>query len=457
METEVWFRNPVAYIREVAEVRHPLLLWDRGLLVKRSVDPVKQAKLYMPADVHFRIIIVGDSEQGAMEVTRQHSESAPAAVYPVWSYGEEMTVLEELMASSVGEDPAACSDESVPRHERPVLGQEHRVVISDLPYANTGPGRKFLRVLNDLQVDYPDCIVHLHGSYSWRVMFGHEYRSVDVDPRVLASKGDVMLPNGKYMSFERAAKFPQWVTVLGYKPVDLSVPRNRCMYNMHSALWAARHFKENLPFKSTGKVEVDTTVSDAQVAVPVIKSRSPHRGGAQDGDKFLCNTCTLQAECKYYREGAVCSVPDSEPMSLAKLFHTRDSDSIIEGLSTLLGAQANRLERGMTEEDFGDELDPHVTSLINSLFNNGVKLAKLVDPKLKGGTQVGVFVNGGQASVAQGGSANQLMAAVVAELEAKGIARQDITPEMIGQVLDPNARTQAAIETTAVVESERDK
>jgi len=154
----------------------------------------------------------------------------------------------------------------------------------------------------------------------------------------------------------------------------------------------------------------------------------------------------------------VCSVPDSEPVKLASFFNTRDSDTIISGLGALLGKQAERLERGMEDEEWGEELDSEVSKLINSLFSNGVKLAKLTNPELSGGTRVGVFVNGGQgAQVAVGSSASQLTASIVRELEEKGIPREDITPEMISQVLDPNAKTQPAIDARAAMEANGDR
>ena len=43
-------------------------------------------------------------------------------------------------------------------------------------------------------------------------------------------------------------------------------------------------------------------------------------------------------------------MPGSEPAELAKHFKTRDSDQIIDGLGTLLALQANRLDRGVADE-----------------------------------------------------------------------------------------------------------
>jgi hypothetical protein len=453
MITQTWVRNPYNYIREVLEVGHTLIAWDRGVLAKRRLDPNKFADLYY-GGLYWRALAIGD--QGAAEVDSRHTLQKPAAVYPVWQYGDSIAELEDMLERPVGEDVEACEDENIPADERPVLGQEHRVVIIGIPSLATGPGRSFLRVLSDLQDEYPSAVIHLHGLYSWRAMYGNNFKSVDIDPRTLASKGEVMLPNGKYVTYERAAAFPQWVTVLGYKPVDLEVPRNRCMYNIKSALWAAKHFKENLKFKSTGPVaSIDTSTPDA-TATPALAQWGPSKNSpAQEGDKLLCEACSLQNDCKYYREGSVCSVPGSEPARLASFFNTRDPERVIDGLTVLLSTQSNRVERGLTDEHYGEELDPHVSTLINSLFANGVKLVKLLDPKRSGGTQVGVFVNGGSAQVSAS-SPQQLTAAIVAELESKGISRENITPDMIARMLDPGARQTVAIEARTVSDDVRD-
>lgn len=457
MTTEVWFRNPRAYIREIVEVRHVLVVWDKGTLVKHSIDPVKFLDLHVPTDLHYRGLIVGNIEQGCAEFSRGGNPEKPDAVYPVWSAEEEsIDDLEEILKYSAGEDPETCEDESVSCAYRPVLGQEHRVILTDIPSLVMGPGRKLIRLLSELQHEYPDAIMHLHATYSWKAMFGNGLRAADFDGRTQAAKGDVYLPNGRAVTHRQAANYPQWVTLLGMKPVELEVPRNRCIYNMKSALWASKNYDTNVKFKSRGDgtlIAADTQTPTAYLKPHEAKHSRTSGLPYQPGDKFTCDTCSVADACKYYRQGAVCSVPGTEQKKLADFFNTRDADSIITGLGALLSKQADRLERGMEDEEYGEELDPEVSKLINSLFGNGVKLAKLTNPELNGGTKVGVFVNGGQgAQVAVGSSASQLTAAIVRELEEKGVAREDITPEMIGQVLSGEAHTQPAIEARAVTE-----
>lgn len=125
-------------------------------------------------------------------------------------------------------------------------------------------------------------------------------------------------------------------------------------------------------------------------------------------------------------------MPGSETNGLAKYFQSRDSDRIIDALGTVLAAQASRLERGMQVEDEFSELDPEVTKLMNQVFTNGVKLAKLVNPNL---TKPLVQINNGAAAAVSGSNPQQLMAAVVRAIEDTGVKREDITQQMVESML----------------------
>lgn len=444
MPTEVWFRNPDNYIRELVECGEYKIAWDRGYLVKKRIDPEKHASLYFGQTYPYRLLLVG--EQGTAELDSTHGVNNPKAVYPTWAYGEDAALLEEIIARPVGEDVKCCLDTSVPPDQRPVFGQEHRVVVIEPPNAASGPGRKFLRYLKELQEDYPDCIIHVHGLYGWRPAFGLGFRAADVEPRTAAQKGRVHLPSGKEEKFEQVVKHPQWVTALGFKPVDLSVPRVRCMYNIKSAVWAGANYEKlnRFPVRSSASTVPNAELPDSQRVAHEVKSpfigKMPEQ---RDGDMFHCNTCSLQDKCRYFREGAVCSVPGADPTDLSKYFKTRDSEMIIDGLGTLMAAQTRRLEAGMAmEEDFG-ELDPEVTKIMNSLFDHGVKLAKLINPALN---RPGVNINVGAGGAAAVGfsSPQQLIGAAVRELEARGIRREDITPQMIEGLLTQMAQPAAA-------------
>jgi hypothetical protein len=134
----------------------------------------------------------------------------------------------------------------------------------------------------------------------------------------------------------------------------------------------------------------------------------------------------------------VCAVPDSDLADLADYFNTRDADAIIEGLGDLLASQMLRLQNGMElESKKGGDLSPAVTTLFDKIFKDGVTLAKLINPMLaKPALQINV-ANAGDLPSA--GNKQALMAAVIGELEARGVARADITEEMVTGLLEERA------------------
>lgn len=129
-------------------------------------------------------------------------------------------------------------------------------------------------------------------------------------------------------------------------------------------------------------------------------------------------------------------MPDAEPTELAKFFKTRDAETIMDGLGTLMAANTRRLERGMRAESMMDELDPEVSKIMGQVFEQGVKLAKLVDPALRsGGTKVQVNVGQVGAAGVPAGNPRQLVAAAVRELRQRGFSEDQITPDVIQGVL----------------------
>lgn len=457
MSTEVWFRNPEYYVRELIECGECWMVWDRGYIVKRGVDPIEHAKLYYGESYPYRVIIVG--KQGSPEYRPGDTKNQPTAVYPTWGYGEDSLFLEELLANPIGEDKEACFDTSVGPDERPVIGQENRVIITDLPLVTSGPGRSFLRYLKTLQEDYPEAIIHLHGSYSWKAMFSMGFGAADVEPRAEAAKGKVHTPSGRVEKYERMVEKPQWAAAMGFTPSELSVPRNRCMYNIRSAVWAGLHYDELFRFKTRGEGSGDYTSSDSKHVPATTKSHLAKQGKLVEGDKFICDTCSLQNNCKYYRSGAVCTVPGAEPVRLAAMFNSRNADDILDGLAKVQAASASRMERQLAlENDLGDH-DPELTKVMAQVFDQGVKLAKLLDPKrFSPGSKVAVNVGPGGAQGLSAANPRQLVSGIIQELVNSGIPRESVTQEMIMGYLESMAnpdQAQKAIEGTVI--SSRDE
>ena len=437
MQTEVWFRNPDNYIRELVECNEHWIAWDRGLLVKKKIDPVLHALLYFGPAVKYRVLMVG--EQGTCELRPGDTLDKPTAVYPTWEYGtDDLSLLEELLEKPVGNNMIFTNDKSVPADERPVWGQEHRVVITNLPALTTGPGRKILGILKTLQEDYPEAILHVHGLYGFRPAFGMGFKAADVEPRTAAQKGKLHMPHGREEKFERLDSNAQWLTMFGFTIGDMQVPRNRCMFNIKSARWAGENYNEIFNFK--GRVvgaDVDTSTPQADYSLPennrvLMKNKLE----VQPGDKFACDSCSLSANCKYFRDGAVCTMPDSESKELAAFFKTRDSGQIIDGLAMIVQKGAARAERSLRIEEAVGDIDPDTTKLMGQVFDQGVKLAKLVDPALRAGPRVNVNVGSGGAASITSGNPRQLIAGAIRELEEQGFRRDQITQEMIAGLLE---------------------
>lgn len=426
MSGEAWFRNPMLFVRELVELNEVgHLFWQRGFLAKKRIDPTIWMQTVIPEPLEPRMLVAG--EQGVAELDREHTMDKPAAVYPAWTYGhQDIETLVRLLEDPVGGSTKLCSRGSTPLDERPVFGQEHRVVILYAPKASTTIGRGFITMLAEMQRAYPEAIIHYSGTYSYSVAFGQGLRAADVNPHANARGGSVLLPNGALASVTELPQWQQWIHLLGWTVPELDKPRNRCLFNIQSAMWAAEHFERPRKFNSRHPGEET-------------KSNWTRRKATREpGDLFLCNLCSLRQQCKYFRENAVCCVRGSEAVGLGKMFKSRDSGQIIEALGSILSAQADRLDRGMELEALDDEgkLDPEVTKLMNVVFGNGVKLAKLVDPKLNGGPLVGISIGqAGSIAAVQGAGVQTLTAAVVAQLEAKGVSREDITDEMIQHAL----------------------
>lgn len=455
MATEVWFRNPHDYIRELVEVGQTNIAWDRGLLHKRGIDPIKHAELYIGKTYPYRILTVGT--QGTAEYQPGDTLETPSAVYPTWAYGEDSTILENMLEHPYGEDEETCSDLTVPGDERPVWGQEHRVVITDVPHTAHGPGRQFIRYLRGLQEAFPKAIIHLHGVYGWKVAFGMSFGAADVEPRSAAQKGRVHLPSGETVMYERVINKPQWAANLGFTPIELKDPKNRCKFNIKSAVWAGRFYEEMFKFRTRSSgAEVDHESSDNDFTPEETKGYMSTAVKIKDGDQQLCDTCSLQNTCKYFRQGAVCTVPGAEPVKLSRMFKTRDADTIIDGLGLLLQSNANRLERGLGYESIDGEIDPEVTKMVGQVFDQGVKLAKMLDPaRFSPGARVQVNVGQGGTASLSAGNPRQLVAQVIRELEQQGVPRDKITPDMVQGVLegmvDPDNK-QKAVEGTVISE-----
>lgn len=428
--TEIWFRDPFGYVDECASLLVSNICWEGRLLDQRGVDPQTFFELHYPQTFDYRMLVV--RHDGTPELRRGYSPDMPAAVYQTWSYDEEsLDDLEDMLANPPGEDMELCTDPATPVNSRPVYGQEHRVIVTRWPDARTTIGRSFLRVLSRYQKEYPEVIIHLWGTDSFRALFGMGLASADFDAETQAKYKVVFLPNGRRVHWEQTQEHPQWIRLLGFSQPQLARQDKRVEFNIKSAQWAAQYFETDIKFKSTGYDPVDPNNYHHLPATSA--SVMSRKIVAQHGDKVTCDSCSLFAACKYYRAEAVCTLPSTNTAKLAGFFATRSSDVIIEGLGKVLAVQAGRFERATEDEEYTEKIDPNVTRLGHVLVQDGTTLAKLVDPTLAaaGAARVQAFF-GGQHIHATAGS---LVAEIVRELEGKGVPRNDITDEMVNEFI----------------------
>lgn len=431
-------------------------MWDHGILKKKNIDVNRFMDLHYGESRAWRAMIV--SEHGALLVDNNSSMKKPTACFPVWKFGESFDVLNDLVQNPVGLNPRRIRrPEYMPPEFRYQDGQPHYVVVSYLPDVSTVQGRDFFLYLAHLQEENPECRIHIHGLYSWRVMFGLGFGSADVDARTDAAKKRLVLPNGRfiYVTDEEIYAYEHWVNLLGYDLKDLiESPRDRCMYNIKSALWASEHFRESVRFKNKGFEGIDLDTLSGRMEKTESKRIFVRQVKPLPDDKFFCNHCSLQSSCKFFRVGAVCAVPDSEPTKLAQFFKSRDSETILDGMTVLLQMEAERVQDARQAEAEKEVINPEVTKMLGQIFSHAEKFAKLLDPSLRAPAGPSITNN---SLILNAGTPQELAAQAVNILVARGIPRSEITPEMIMELVESNQGSSFkdhAIEAGAVVRAD---
>lgn len=437
MATEVWFRNPERFMTSLVDVGATKIVWHRGLLQRKRTDPLVHARLSFPQGADWRVLVV--DVRGALEYTPICTRvDRPAACYPVWHYGSSIEELERLLETDCAESGEPFADD---RLFTPVEGQEHRVLISGWPDPSLALTQKFLATLGEIQQDYPDTIVHLFEARSYRAAFAWGLRAADLDPATTARFKKVFLASGREVSITQLAEERnlQWVHLHGYSLDDLNDVDTRIAFNIRTGLWAGEYYAEKFQFRSTRFTIRPSDVDAVDYTPPETLHFKSSPAIGTVGDKVACDRCSLSNRCKFVRVGSVCNLPESETASLAKFFKTRDAETVIDGLSAILQTQAQRAAVGMEAETDTGQLDGEVSRILSNMFDGGVKLAKLLNPVLaQTGPKIAVQINAGNGrNEITAANPKALMAALVRELEERGIPREDITPEMVMGMVQP--------------------
>lgn len=453
---DTFFRNPDGYVEELQESNIRLFSWDLGHVERKRIDVIKWARIFLKNATDWKMLVV------AMEGTAEYSASSksvnePDAVYPSWRFEDGYEILENYCQSPVGKDLFLVYANDTELRFRPVRDQPHRVVIYDPPDSRNHVGANYLRNLIRIKRAYPDVEFVIHNTSSFKIMFGAGFEYAIFDPLMTAKMGTIIAPSGKNIHWKNLRDEQNWIHLLGFLVDDVRENRSsRILYNIESTRWAKENYNKNVKFSlvATSGIDLDTKagqyeyegIRESWLTQTTVGGRM--KMGPEDG--IICNACSLSNKCKFYREGAVCSVAGTGSADLSKLFGTRDASLIIDGLVELTNIQSKRVKQDLEHEDKTGERFLETDKRLKDLFDAGVKVAKLIDPKLAGGgTTVNLGMIGGTAIVAQQ-TPQELMGSAVRALESHGVKREDITPDMIRGVLEGIANRGAVNEVAEI-------
>lgn len=467
---DLWIMQSPRYIDIALEEGLRQFTINTGHMMNSYVEELSWLRAHTAAYGPVKLMIIDHA--GAAEYSTFGNYTKPLAVYPTWSADEPWRNLIWLLENPPGDNPDFTNDPNIRPEHRPVSGQKHRVVVHHIP--SPGAERQlFMLKMRELQLKYTDAEIFIDGAKRFNDLFGIGLKAVNFWPEAVTIKGQfcnrVVLPTGKLLIEERMwdKRYEDWFHLIGFDQSDVVLPDDMIRFCIRAAMWANKNFDSIKPFvrpslknggNNTVFMEAELiTTPETHFVLPAARRTLMRNIGMQatDADRFTCDGCILQNACTLYRQGSVCTLKGSEAVALADAFGSRNVDVLIGGLSKLLEKNAERLDDAMATEANSDEgLDPEVTKLTKTVFDQATKLVKLIDPSLNGGPKVQVNVGvaaGGHAQVSTN-DPKQLMATVVAELERAGIPRDAIDGDMIKGVLRNMAQVgqQQAVSTAKV-------
>lgn len=443
---QLWVRDPFDYIDKVLEVPWGVVrtVWSAEFVRVTGIDPRKALNHLLPNRAWEALMI---DARGAFHMT---GSSHRIEQWEHWKYGDPIKRLMECFVS----------------------GQRFVVEFPgvDVPAAKRN---EFMKYYHRFAEACPQAKPHLHGSVGYGKGFGSHPFSVDFDLSHLPSIGAIQLPNGRLVRKDELREIEytndhdrheHWALMVGRDNLLGLVDNEdeRIRFEIAAMSWAATNWEKVTATRVVGINRVDkptdftaeqekksylTRLREMSATDESFKhdevTRSPWGWGwgrrkALPTDRIACDTCSLADVCKAFRQGSVCAVPNTDGDSLAKKFGTRSSSAITAGLQELMQLNAGRIQtaleheqKNMADEEHPQGLDPELTKLIDKTIQHGEKVAKLIDPRLRPGPAALVQVNNGQQQPTIGATPQQLTATVFRELEAKGMKREEITPEII--------------------------
>jgi len=396
----------------------------------------------------WRAMLIDYHESLALLYTHERGWGAPAGVFPMWSANNPTSSLIKILDTypDPGEEVGWFTGAKGPSHA--VEGQEQMVVICNFP-KNPTAWEGLFRDLIEVKRNYPHYTFHLNGQKSIPRTLATGVDSFDhpvtIDwigeqPRLLLANGS-LLDHKTYQ--KQGEEYRKWARLVGIdvgqifnQPDRVRKSRKMYTFNLRSLKWSFANYDRVWSMRVVDETDVNTDEPD-MTWIPVDLRYRPR--SKVTTDKWVCDLCSISDRCPFYRPGAICAVDDTEAAELSAKFKTRSSRDIVDALGSLLAAQTNRAGRAMAaeaqhNEDHPDEqkFSPEVTRMLASTFDQGVTLARLVDPNVGVPNARG---RGGKANVIDVTASSvgdmdpqQLAAGFMAELEAGGQDISSMTP-----------------------------
>jgi len=442
--TEVWAREPYHYARQLLKADLPRLVFQHH----PAADFWRFCWTNFP-DSAWRALVIDDDL--AYELGPRNSMLNPAAVYPTFRYGlDSITDIPKLIERG----PDIVRERLEGRGIRPIPvianNQEQRVILSGAPKGTNGSlVDKFFVVMHKVQQRYPSAILHLHDVdpiAHWA--FGTAIRSIDFDFNNRVLKNRIILPTGRTLAIDDLRHQRGWVKILGFNVAALRRrPQEVLAFNLEALKWAAESWNDEERYRQ----KLNNVLTQEEYT-EFLRGRTPtfelaprmgnknRRLDITTEDKLVCDSCSLALSCRLYRRGSICTMPGTSGKELAAYFQTRDSSVVLDGIGKLIEEQSERYVEGREREVDDDSLDEHVTTIMKNLMASAVQYAKFIDPSLRSAA-VAVNINStttnntavlNSTAVPTG---NTLVAAIVHELEAGGIPREEVTVAMIQRAM----------------------
>lgn len=116
---------------------------------------------------------------------------------------------------------------------------------------------------------------------------------------------------------------------------------------------------------------------------------------------------------------------------LPGMFENPNADGVIDALGKVLAVQIERVNEALDKEDAGKP-KAETTRMLNAVFANGVRFAKLVAPaRFSPGNKVQIMAPGAQIAIPP----QRVVAEIVEEFVKLGVAPGEITGDMIEMMM----------------------